>query len=161
MTVEVEVEAPAWLAAAPDAEARIAEAVRAVAALVQAAEPDASVTVLLTDDAVVQDLNARFRGKDRATNVLSFPSLANPEGHLGDIALAYETCAREAAEQGKSLGAHLSHLTAHGLLHLLGHDHEDEAAGVAMEAIEREAMARLGIADPYAPCPHPQAGEQG
>jgi len=149
MIVEVDVEAAGWTAAMPDAEARVRAAV--AAALAQADQPEeGTLSVLLTDDATVKDLNARFRGKDRPTNVLSFPSPANPAGHLGDIALAYETCAREAVEQGKTLSAHLSHLAAHGTLHLLGLDHEDDAEAEVMEGVERAVMARLGLPDPYA-----------
>ena len=108
------------------------------------------LTVLLTDDVSVRELNARFRGKDSATNVLSFPAPQNPEGHLGDIALAYGVCVREAAEQNKTLAAHLQHLVAHGVLHLVGFDHETEAEAEAMEAQERAILAGLGVSDPYA-----------
>ncbi|GBF59187.1 PhoH-like protein [Candidatus Phycosocius bacilliformis] len=115
-----------------------------------------SVAVLLTDDARVQALNAQWRQQDKPTNVLSFPaaeslsdiSLAGEIG-LGDIALAYETCAREAAEQGKSLKHHATHLLVHGLLHLLGYDHEADDDAAEMEGLEREILASLGIADPY------------
>jgi probable rRNA maturation factor len=114
------------------------------------AEPDSEVTVLLTDDAEVKVLNADFRGKDKPTNVLSFPAPAFARPHLGDVALAHETCAREAAEQGKALAAHLSHLVAHGVLHLVGWDHQTEAEAEAMEGLERTILAGLGIPDPYA-----------
>jgi probable rRNA maturation factor len=110
-----------------------------------------SVVVLLTDDASVRELNARFRHKDAATNVLSFPAPANPERHLGDVALAYGVCAREAAEQGKPLGRHLQHLVAHGVLHLLGYDHMSDDEAEAMESLERIVMAGLGAPDPYEP----------
>jgi probable rRNA maturation factor len=106
--------------------------------------------VLLADDARLQALNAQFRGKDSPTNVLSFGAPAGGAGPLGDIALAYGVCAREAAEQGKSLAAHLQHLTTHGVLHLIGYDHEDAAEAEAMEAKERAILAGLGLADPYA-----------
>jgi probable rRNA maturation factor len=109
------------------------------------------LVVLLTDDAAVRELNGRFRGQDKPTNVLSFPAAANPEGHLGDLALAYGVCAREAAEQGKTLAAHLQHLVAHGVLHLLGYDHMTEPEAREMEDLERAVLAGLGIADPYAP----------
>ena len=97
----------------------------------------------------MQDLNARFRGKDNATNVLSFPAPESARPHLGDVALAYGVCAREAAEQGKTLAAHLTHLTAHGVLHLLGYDHEAEAEAEVMEGLERAVLADLGFPDPY------------
>ena len=147
MTVEIEVEDVAWSPALPDVEAAVSRA--AQAALV-GAEAQGDVTVLLTDDATVQDLNARFRGKDAATNVLSFPAPPTAAPHLGDVALAYGVCAREAAEQGKRLHDHLSHLVAHGVLHLLGFDHGDDAEAEEMEALERAVLAGLGVPDPYA-----------
>jgi phosphate starvation-inducible protein PhoH and related proteins len=104
--------------------------------------------VLFTDDAAVQALNAQWRGKDSPTNVLSFPAPDMVET-LGDIALAYETCAREAEEQGKSLRDHTLHLLAHGLLHLLGYDHEADDDAAEMEGLEREILARLSVKDPY------------
>jgi probable rRNA maturation factor len=107
------------------------------------------VSILLTDDATVQDLNARFRGKDAATNVLSFPAPQTARPHLGDVALAYGVCAREAQGQGKTLAAHLAHLTAHGVLHLIGYDHDTEAEAEAMEGLERAILASLGLPDPY------------
>ena len=108
------------------------------------------MVVLLTSDEAVRDLNARFRRQDKPTNVLSFPAAQNPENHLGDIALAFETCEREAAEQGKSLAHHLQHLVAHGALHLVGYDHQSEPEAQVMEALEREILSGLGVPDPYA-----------
>jgi probable rRNA maturation factor len=142
--IEVEIEDRAWTAAQPDAEAL------AVAAAAAALDRPGEIAVLLTDDASLRDLNNRFRGKDTSTNVLSFPAAQNPQGHLGDIALAYGVCAAEAAEQGKSLAAHLQHLVAHGVLHLVGFDHETEAEAEAMESRERVILAGLGVSDPYA-----------
>lgn len=142
--IDVEIEDEAWTKALPDAEALVLAA--ATAAVTAAVD----LVVLLTDDATVRDLNARFRDKDSATNVLSFPAGDMAGDHLGDVALAYGVCAREAAEQGKSLGAHLQHLVAHGVLHLVGYDHEDDAEAEAMEAREREVLAGLGLPDPYA-----------
>ncbi|MBN8533475.1 MAG: rRNA maturation RNase YbeY [Rhizobiales bacterium] len=113
-------------------------------------------TILLTDDAAMRRLNASFRGKDKPTNVLSFPAAPSSPGNkgaeslfLGDIALGYETCAAEALAEGKSLGDHLSHLVVHGLLHLMGYDHETEAQALQMEGRERAVLAMLGVADPY------------
>lgn len=142
--IEVEIEDGAWTAALPLA-ATVVE--RAASAALGAAQGD--LVVLLSDDAAVQDLNARFRGKDRPTNVLSFPAAVSAAPHLGDLVLAYGVCAAEAAAQGKSLADHLSHLTVHGVLHLLGRDHEAEAEAEAMEAEERAILASLGVADPY------------
>jgi probable rRNA maturation factor len=107
------------------------------------------VTLLLTDDETVRDLNQRFRQQDKATNVLSFPAPRNPEHFLGDVALAYDVCAREAAEQGKPLAHHLQHLVAHGVLHLLGYDHIGDDEAEAMEGLERAVLAGLGVPDPY------------
>ena len=98
----------------------------------------------------VRELNARFRDKDRPTNVLSFPAPESAAPHLGDIVLAYGVCASEAQAQGKTLSDHLSHLVVHGVLHLLGRDHEDDAEAEEMEAEEREILAELGVSDPYA-----------
>ena len=142
--IEVEIEDAAWTSALPDA-AAVAE--RAATAALGTVEGD--VVVLLTDDAAVQDLNARFRDRDRPTNVLSFPAADSAAPHLGDLVLAFGVCAAEAAAQGKPLADHLSHLTVHGVLHLLGRDHEIEAEAEEMEAEERTILASLGVADPY------------
>jgi len=128
------------------------------AALIEdGAEADApsELGVVFTDDAHIQALNAEWRGKDKPTNVLSFPAFPLSPGDrlppmLGDIVLAAETVAREAELEGKPLDHHISHLVIHGLLHLLGHDHEDEGEADRMEALERAALARLAIPDPYA-----------
>jgi probable rRNA maturation factor len=146
--IDIEIEDEAWAVAAPQAEDLVEAAV--VATLGQIDFDGGGVTVLLTDDASVRDLNARFRGKDYATNVLSFPAPQNPEGHLGDIALAFGVCAREATEQGKPLAHHLQHLVAHGVLHLVGYDHEIDAEAEHMEGLERVILAGLGVPDPYA-----------
>jgi probable rRNA maturation factor len=142
--IEVEIDDPAWTAALPDAQDL------AIAAGEATLDRPGEVAVLLTGDETLRDLNNRFRGKDRPTNVLSFPAPANPEGHLGDIALAYGVCATEAEAQGKTLAAHLQHLVAHGVLHLVGFDHETDAEAEVMEARERVILAALGVSDPYA-----------
>lgn len=149
-SIDVEIEDPAWSEALPNG-AELAEvaAFTALAAL----EPQRwreGVTILLADDDAVAELNSGFRHKDGPTNVLSFPAPPNPEHHLGDIALAFGVCAREAAEQGKTLAHHLQHLVAHGVLHLVGYDHQTDAEAEAMEALERTIMHRLGAPDPYA-----------
>lgn len=145
--IDIEVEDPAWTAAVADAEALVRAAAGAALAREDAG---GGVTFLLTDDESVRELNAQFRGKDSATNVLSFPAPANPEHHLGDVALAYGVCAREAIEQGKPLSHHLQHLTVHGVLHLLGYDHIGDDEAEAMEGLERAVLAGLGVPDPYA-----------
>ena len=112
--------------------------------------------VVLADDAMVRQLNASYRGKDAATNVLSFPFQAPPGGmpddtpYLGDVVLAAETIGREAAEHGIAPTAHLQHLVVHGLLHLLGFDHGNDAEAEQMEHLEAEILGTLGIANPYA-----------
>jgi len=150
--IEVEIEDDGWTSALPDAVA-VAEragqgALDQIAPADQADEP--GVVVLLTSDDALADLNQRFRGKAGPTNVLSFPASANPENHLGDVALAHGVCAREAAEQGKGLDQHLAHLVVHGVLHLLGYDHETDGEAEAMEALERSILESLGVPDPYA-----------
>ena len=155
--IEVEIEADDWTTALPDAEAVVD---RAATAALRDVEGD--LVVLLTDNGAVQLLNAQFRDKDRPTNVLSFPGGDmppipgdGPEGgpaapeHLGDIVLAFGICRDEAAAQGKTLANHLTHLVIHGVLHVLGRDHEDETEAEAMEAEERSLLASLGVADPY------------
>ena len=122
------------------------------------------VAVRLADDAEVRMLNAQYRHKDKATNVLSFPMLSpdaladgagaqapgdDGEILLGDIILARETCEREAAEKGVSVADHATHLVIHGTLHLLGYDHVDEGAALVMEELEVTIMRALGLADPY------------
>jgi probable rRNA maturation factor len=123
-------------------------------------DAEGEAAVLLTDDAEVQGLNARFRGKDSPTNVLSFPAGPNPMGHLGDVALAFGVCESEARAQGKPLADHLRHLVVHGLLHLLGYDHEDEAEGDVMEALERSILSRMGVPDPYGETVHDRLSAQ-
>ena len=144
--IDVEIEDEAWARDLPDAQVLVVAAAETALA---AAQREGAVVVLLTDDARVQDLNSRFRGKDSATNVLSFPAPPNPEDHLGDVALAHGVCVREAAEQGKSLAHHLQHLVAHGVLHLVGYDHETDDDAEDMEGLERVVMAGLGAPDPY------------
>ena len=118
---------------------------------------DSEVAIQLVDAAEGQAMNRQYRGKDYATNVLSFPADL-PEGlpedfdfpQLGDLVICAPVVARDAAEQGKALGDHYAHLTIHGVLHLLGFDHVEEAEAEEMEALERQILASLGIADPYA-----------
>ncbi len=112
------------------------------------------VAVALMDDRAMRKLNRTYRGKDKPTNVLSFPSGEATEGkrrRLGDVAIALGTVKREAKAQGKSLQDHVTHLMVHAVLHLLGYDHEADPDAEEMEAIERKTLAALGIADPYRP----------
>jgi probable rRNA maturation factor len=110
------------------------------------------VAVALMDDRAMRKLNKTYRGKDKPTNVLSFPSGDATEGkrrRLGDVAMALGTVEREAKAQGKSVQDHVTHLMVHAVLHLLGYDHEADPDAEEMEAIERKTLAALGIADPY------------
>ncbi len=160
MILETSIEGPwpgnesRWFALADRASAAAAEQVA------ELGNHRLSASLLFTDDGEVQTLNREWRGKDKATNVLSFPMLErpdlldlSPEGPpemLGDIALAFETCAQEAAEKAISLEHHAAHLIVHGLLHLAGYDHEiSPEDATLMEALEIKALARMGIADPY------------
>jgi probable rRNA maturation factor len=112
------------------------------------------MAVVLTDDTAMQALNKRWRGHDRPTNVLSFPAHAMPSdgepAHLGDIVIAFETTAGEAERDAKPFAHHLAHLAVHGYLHLLGHDHESDRDADAMERLETDILARIGVPDPYA-----------
>lgn len=157
--LDIAIEAP-W-PSPPDWEALTERAAAALARVApELANPRLSVSVLFADDAEVHALNHEWRGKDKPTNVLSFPMLerddllelstAGPPEMLGDIALALETCTREAADKGLSLEHHAAHLIVHGLLHLAGHDHEISPQDArTMEELEIKALALLGIADPY------------
>ncbi len=137
-----------------DLEALAQGAVEATLAVAPAApQSPVELSLLLANDAGVRELNRAWRGIDEPTNVLSFPGSGapTPDGvrHLGDIALAFETVAREAEAEGKSLAHHVAHLIVHGVLHLLGLDHGTDEEADAMEALEIRALAGLGIADPY------------
>ena len=137
-----------------DLDARAEEAVFAALSL---AKPKikgaAELSILLTNDEEQHELNKQWRGKDSATNVLSFPQIEpfGPViGLLGDITLARETLIREAEEQGVTFEAHFTHLVVHGFLHILGYDHLTDAEALQMEGLETQILATLGVADPYA-----------
>jgi len=162
VSVDVSVHCDAWLAACPEAAALAETAARA--ALSRAAGRLAGAPVILglilTDDAEQRELNRTYRGRDAATNVLAFAltnpaapaAPSNPSGApvlLGDVVLALATVEREAAEQQKPLPDHLCHLVVHGVLHLLGFDHQNPSASAAMEAIEVDILKTLGVPDPY------------
>jgi probable rRNA maturation factor len=154
---EVLVVAECWQTE-PDAETVIQRAVTAAAEIVNADTGEAELAVMLTDDAGMRTLNSNWRGIDKPTNVLSFPALqpTSPGGPddaprmLGDIAIAYETTRKEADDEQKPFEHHLSHLAVHGFLHLIGYDHEKDDDAEAMEMLEQEILAHLGIPDPYA-----------
>jgi len=157
VTIEISIQEPAWESLGLNEIARMAcEA----GAKVTAMNFVPVVSLLATNDAQISQLNAQFREKTEATNVLSWPSedLATAAGmppleprdpEIGDIALSYETCLREAAEQSKSVHDHVKHLVLHGFLHLLGYDHIEDEDATLMEALEIKALETLGIANPY------------
>jgi len=150
--IDISAESEGWTKI-PDLETRIRRA--AEAAMLDNEAPPSEISVVLSDDEHIRELNKHHRGMDKPTNVLSFPParMKTPSGatrFLGDIVLAFETIEREAAEEAKPLENHLSHLVVHGVLHLLGYDHEDEEEAETMESRERQILAKLGIPDPYA-----------
>jgi probable rRNA maturation factor len=159
LALEVVIEGGSW----PDAgalEALVAGAARALEAAPELASLLARpvcACIAFATDADVRELNARFRGKDKPTNVLSFPAQAPPQDTLGrheplplgDVILAAETVAAEARDLGIPLSHHIQHLVVHGVLHLLGHDHEADAEADRMEALETRILAALGVPDPY------------
>jgi probable rRNA maturation factor len=155
--IDISIEAGRW-DELPEAEALVERACRTA---LTAAAPNlagGAISLLLTDDAAVRILNRDWRGKDKPTNVLSFPGddpldgPLNPDlppPQIGDIALALETIRREALDQQKPVDHHLTHLVVHGTLHLLGYDHEEEEEATEMEALETAILAGFGIPDPY------------
>ena len=154
MTFSVEVEEQAWHAL-PGLEGLVQAAVTATLTMSGHAELDCGIAILFTDDDEIAAINAEWRGKDKPTNVLSFPipeDMPVPAGEprsLGDIVLAHGVIAREAEEQGKTLHDHATHLIVHGTLHLLGFDHETDGEAEEMEALETRILKGLGISDPY------------
>ena len=160
MITDVICEDPRW----DDAGLEDLSEIAAAATLTRLAlEGDWEVVIMGCDDKRISVLNADFREKDKATNVLSWPSEERaaervgdpplspkgPDPELGDIAISYDTCAREAAESKKKFADHVTHLVVHGILHLLGYDHIDEKDAALMEGLETEILGNLGIADPY------------
>ncbi|WP_240046812.1 rRNA maturation RNase YbeY [Paracraurococcus ruber] len=145
LAVEVILADPAWRRLVPRAEAL---ARRAVAAALRGSGEGGTVSVLLADDRELRRLNGEHRGKDKPTNVLSFPGMGD---HLGDIALALGVVRREAQAAGKRPGAHFAHLVAHGALHLVGHDHLAAGEARRMERAEARAMHRLRLPNPWKP----------
>ncbi|UWQ04205.1 rRNA maturation RNase YbeY [Aliiroseovarius crassostreae] len=163
MDVDIVFEDPRWEEAGLEALAQRA----CEAALGHLDVAEAEVAVLACDDARIAELNAEFRAKGQPTNVLSWPSeeraAEEPGEHplppepdfpgapleLGDIAISYETCAREAAEQGKEFSTHVTHLMVHATLHLLGYDHILDKDAALMEGLEVEILGKMGISDPY------------
>ncbi len=154
MNLSIEIEDEAWTAC-PDLEGLARQCIEAAAVGASFDGRNAEVALLFTDDASIAGINAEWREIAKPTNVLSFPApqdMPIPEGEprpLGDIVLASGVVAREAEEQGKSLRDHTAHLIIHGMLHLLGHDHEEDGEAEDMERLEISILNGLGIANPY------------
>ncbi len=147
--VDILVQSPLWQAV-PDTEPALRRAIAEAASAVSTTGGE--LAIVLADDSSIRALNRAWRGKDAATNVLSFPGAAPQPGApvlLGDIMIAYETAAREAAAENRLFMHHLVHLAVHGFLHLVGYDHEAEEEADAMERLEIAILARLGVPDPY------------
>lgn len=158
VAIEVALRSARWRRHLPDAARRAKTAARAALAAAAVRRriggANAELSLVLADDGTVRTLNRLWRGCDRPTNVLSFPAssgriAAGAPLLLGDVVLAFETVAREAQAQGKPLAHHLAHLVTHGVLHLVGFDHEEDRAARRMESLERRILAGLSIADPY------------
>jgi probable rRNA maturation factor len=151
--IDVVVQSPLWRSE-PGAAAVLRRAIGQAADMTGATAGPSELAIMLCDDAAMRELNGRWRGRREPTNVLSFPAAGragDDAGALGDIAIAYETTAREAEVDGKPFADHLAHLAVHGFLHLLGYDHQSDADAGAMERLEALILARLGVADPYVP----------
>ena len=160
--IDVSVSCRLWEEALPNAPALSRNAARAVLLEYGPDLTHVEASIVLADDAFVKGLNRDYRDRDRPTNVLSFPAQEPDPGlrapaetlpgepvMLGDVVVAYETAAAEATDEGKTLGDHLSHLVVHGMLHLLGHDHQTPVAAEAMEKLEVDVLDGLDIANPY------------
>jgi probable rRNA maturation factor len=151
VVIDVSIEAEDWSPLeAPSQLARTAILAAVEESRIELAD-NAEISVVLCGDSFIRELNRKWRGQDKPTNVLSFPAGGDLASAplLGDIVVAFETAASEALEAGKPLRDHVAHLLVHGFLHLIGHDHEKVAEAEVMEALERATLARLGIADPY------------
>ncbi len=155
---DTRIEDPRWTQTLPDLEGLVA---RVMLAAARAAAASGAADILFTDDAEMQALNRQWRGLDKPTDVLSFPSDGPGEPgapeHLGDIALGFETSMRDAEKMGRAADAHVAHLVVHGFLHLLGHDHMAKDEADVMEALEARILAALGWPDPYRTGPYGEA----
>lgn len=155
LAIDLRVAEPRWQEELGDVEELVARVLNHAAGVVKAG---GEVSILMTSDSEVHDLNRRWRGIDKPTDVLSFPSSA-PQApgapvQIGDIALAYETSRRDAGAMGRAFDAHVSHLVIHGFLHLLGYDHVEPEDAAVMEPLEANILAGLGWPDPYAAGPY-------
>lgn len=144
--IDISLHSSAWAQHIPKIEQKV-EDIASTALAAMDYKSGQELSIVLCDDAFIKTLNHEYRGKDKATNVLSFPQ--NEDGLLGDIVLAYETVNKESTAQNKSFEDHMTHLIIHGLLHLMGHDHEEDHEANAMEALEIEILEKMGVKNPY------------
>jgi probable rRNA maturation factor len=156
LRIVLEIEDPRWAAALPDAYEILDRAIGLALSGLDAGGRPVEVGVRLVDDGAIQGLNRDWRGRDKPTNVLSFPlgdpgPVTDPDFPwlIGDIVMSYDTVMAESARDGKTLAHHFAHLAIHATLHLIGHDHEDDSEAEIMEAAEVALLGELGIADPY------------
>jgi probable rRNA maturation factor len=147
VTADIVVESALW-DGQPKTEATVRAAILAAAAH---STQTGEVSILLSDDSSVRELNKQWRGLDKSTNVLSFPASKSPAatGHLGDIVIAYETLQRECEDESRDFLHHLAHLTVHGFLHLIGYDHQTEPQADEMEGLESKIMIAMNMPDPW------------
>ncbi len=161
LLVDISLESDTWLSELPDVEALVHRVAQAAVSAVPKTPSKAELSVLLSGDANIRRLNRDYRASDAATNVLAFGNYDQAKDQagpisdvrpvlIGDVVIAFETVAREAADQKKPLSHHVSHLLVHGVLHLLGYNHDEDTAAHVMEDLERAILAGLGIPDPYA-----------
>ena len=157
LNIDISMETQRWRASLPDAVALAEQAADMAWQRCGDERSDAELSIVLGNDALLQSLNDRYRNKNRPTNVLAFPAeddgLPGAPRMLGDVILAFETIHQEAESQKKSVADHFQHLCIHGVLHLLGHDHEQPTEAAAMEALEIAILSAMGISDPYAAAP--------
>lgn len=152
--IDIAVDGGDW-SAWHDVERRVEVALEAVFKVLDLIPSENTLSVLLTNDENMTAINAQWRGKNKPTNVLSFPAMnvaagGQPGPLLGDVVVAYETVAREAEDEGRPFTDHLAHLFIHGILHLLGYDHENDDEAHVMESLEVDILGAMGIASPYA-----------
>ncbi len=145
VSADIVVESELW-SAHPQTEATVRAAITAAASH---STQSGEVSILLTDDSSVRELNRQWRGLDKPTNVLSFPAPKTAAGFLGDIVIAYETLSRESTDEDRDFLHHLTHLTVHGFLHLIGYDHQTDAQADAMEGLESKIMTAMNMPDPW------------
>ncbi len=158
LILDIEIQCESWRQSVVALDGVCARAADAVIAATGGVAPGTEVSLMLCDDDFIQDLNHRYRDKDAATNVLAFPldevstpvARDGPPVLLGDIIIAHGTVVREASAAGRAIDHHLCHMVVHGMLHLLGFDHDADTAAVEMETMETRILATLGVPDPYA-----------